>query len=95
MSETTEMRKATRLQNAIKLDAVPPERWPVMIQRTILGTLFMALGALGGWKLEWPWYVVGGFATFGATIWSTQVITGSLKALMEPARAIKALMGKE
>lgn len=93
--DTTEMRKATRVQRAVKLDAVPPERWPVLVQRTILGMAFMGMGAVGAWKLEWPWYVVGGFATLGATIWSTQVVTGALKALMEPVRAYKALMGKE
>ncbi len=95
MSQTTEMRKATRLQQAVKMDAVPPEKWPQVVKRTVLGLAFMAFGAVGAMELEWPWYVVGGFATLGATIWSTQLVVGALKALLEPVRAYKALAGKE
>lgn len=82
---------ATKIQKAVKLEAVPPEKWSVMVQRTVLGVAFMALGAVGAWKLQWPWYVVGGFATLGATIYSTQLVVGALKALIEPARAFRAL----
>lgn len=91
----TKQERQTRVMRAVKMDALPPEKWPQVVKRTVLGIAFMAFGAIGAMELEWPWYVVGGFATLGATIWSTQLVVGALKALLEPVRAYKALAGKD
>lgn len=85
----------TRIQKAIKLDAVPEDKWPVMVQRTLLGLVIVAFGGVGAVRLEWPWYVVSGFVLVGSTVWSTQLVTNALKALVEPIRSFKALMGKD
>jgi hypothetical protein len=91
----TKQERQTRVMRAVKMDSLPAEKWPQVVKRTVLGIAFMAFGAIGAMELEWPWYVVGGFATLGATIWSTQLVVGALKALLEPVRAYKALAGKD
>lgn len=93
--QVTKAERQTRVMRAVKMDTLPAEKWPQVVKRTVLGMAFMAFGAVGAMELEWPWYVVGGFATLGATIWSTQLVVGALKALLEPVRAYKALAGKE
>ena len=80
----------TGVQQAIKLAAVPSERWHVMVQRTVLGILFVGLGiylVIGaeGVKL----YLGIGCVLIGATTWSGQIVTGTLRALLEPFKAYR------
>lgn len=91
----TKAERQTRVMKAVKMDAVPVEKWPQIVKRTVLGVAFIAFGAVGAVRLEWPWYVAAGFCLLGATIWSTQLVVGALKALLEPVRAYKALAGKD
>lgn len=78
--------RATKVQQALKMEQVPPEKWPKMVQRTILGALFIALGVVGlqkGWDVHW----VIGACVFGASVWSTQLVTHALLALVTPFKA--------
>lgn len=84
----TKQQLTTGVQRALKLDAVPPEKFGVMLQRTVLGGLFVALGVLGLTRWAFPWYAGVALCVLGATIWSTQVVTGALKALIGPLKAI-------
>jgi hypothetical protein len=79
----------TGLQKAVKMEEVPRERFAVAVQRTILGTLLIALGVVGIAKFEMNHYLAVGLVLLGATIWSTQLVTNSLKALINPVKAIK------
>lgn len=79
----------TGLQKAVRMEEVPRERFAVMVQRTILGTLLIAFGVVGMVKFEMNHYLAVGLVLLGATIWSTQIVTNSLKALINPVRAIK------
>ncbi len=85
----------TRVQKAFKLEHVPVEKVSTMVQRTTLGGLFIVLGVLGAAKWEWSVYWVVGLCVFGASFWSGQLVTQTLMALLTPARAIKALLGKD
>lgn len=78
----------TGIQKAVRLEDVPPEKFGVMLQRTILGALFVALGVLGMKLWAFPWYAGTALCVLGATIWSTQVVTGALRALIGPLKAI-------
>ena len=79
---------ATRIQSAIKLDAVPAERWQKVAQRTLLGTLFVALGVVGAAKWAWSVWVVIGLCVFGAHIMSSQIIASSVKNLIPLIKAV-------
>ena len=85
---------ATRVQKAFKLEHIPTAKVSVMIQRTTLGGLFIVLGVLGAAKWAWSVYWVVGLCVFGASFWSTQLVTQTVTALLTPAKAIKALLGK-
>lgn len=91
----TKLEHQTRVMRAVKMDAVPVEKWPTLVKRTVLGIAFIGFGAVGAVQLAWPWYVAAGFCLLGATIWSTQLVVGALKALLEPVRAYRALAGKD
>lgn len=78
----------TGIQRAVKLDAVPAEKFSVMLQRTVLGLLFIVLGVVGLKLWAFPWYAGVGLSVLGATIWSTQVVTGAVKALVGPLTAV-------
>jgi hypothetical protein len=79
----------TGLQKAVKMEAVPREKFSVIVQRTILGTLLIGVGIAGLAKFEMNHYLAVGLVLLGATIWSTQLVTQSLKALINPLKAIK------
>ena len=79
----------TGLQKAVKMEQVPTERFGVIVQRTILGTLLIAFGIVGIAKFQMNHYLAVGIVLLGATIWSTQLVTNSLKALINPVKAIK------
>ena len=91
----TKQERQTRVMRAVKMETLPAEKWPQVVKRTVLGIAFIAFGAIGAIHLAWPWYVAAGFCLMGATIWSTQLVVGALKALLEPVRAYKALAGKD
>ena len=91
MAEKSKM--STRVMKAVRVEA--EEKWPTMVKRTVLGLAFIAFGGVGAVQLAWPWYVAAGFTLMGATIWSTQLVVGALKALLEPVRAYRALAGKD
>lgn len=79
----------TGLQKAVKMEAVPKEKFSVIVQRTILGTLLIGVGIAGLAKFEMNHYLAVGLVLLGATIWSTQLVTNSLRALINPVKAIK------
>ena len=79
----------TGLQKAVKMEEVPREKFAVAVQRTILGTLLIAFGIFGIAKLQMNHYLSVGLVLLGATIWSTSLVTNSLKELINPIKAIK------
>ena len=90
------MSRPTKIQAAIRMDAVPKERWHRTAQKTLLGTLFVALGILGAVKFAWSVWVVIGLCVFGAHIMSSQIITGSIKNLIPLIKAVADIIrGKE
>ena len=80
----------TAVMRAVKLEEVPRERFSVLLQRTILGGLLVALGVLGILALDMNHYLSVGLVLVGATTWSGQVVTGAIKAVIEP---LKSLLG--
>ena len=91
----TKDKAVTGLQKAVKLDAVPKERFGVMVQRTILGTLLIAIGVAGLAVWQMNHYLAAGFILVGATTWSSQIVTNSIMALVEPVKAIKRAVSDE
>lgn len=90
------MTRPTKIQEAIKLGAVPKERWQKTAQKTLLGTLFVALGVVGAAKWGWSVWVVVGLCVFGAHIMSSQIITASVKNLIPLIKAIANIVrGKD
>ena len=87
--------QTTRIQRAVKMHTVPAEKWPQMIQRTIIGTLFVGLGLASGFLLDWGKWPSIGLTVLGATIWSTQVVKNALMALLTPFQAWKRAVGKD
>lgn len=81
----------TSLQRAVKLDQVPAARFGVMVQKTIVGLALAGLGVYvivphaEGVRL----YVGVGLVILGATVWSGQLVTGALKALVGPLAALR------
>lgn len=71
------------------MDAVPAEKWPQVVQRTITGTVLIGFGIAGAALWGFPWYVAAGAVGFGATVWSTQLVTQSLRALLGPVKAYR------
>lgn len=91
----TKEKAVTGLAKAVKLESVPKERFGVMVQRTILGTLLIVVGVLGMAAWSMNHYLAAGFILLGATTWSSQLVTNSLKALVEPVKAIKRAVSDE
>lgn len=81
---TAKEKVETAVMRAVKLEAVPPEKASVMVQRTILGILFVAVGLAGLAVWGMNHYLAAGFILVGATTWSTQVVSGALRALVGP-----------
>ena len=88
------MSQPTKVQKALNLHAVPQEKWPVMVQKTILGILFVSVGV---WGLlhEWNHYLGIAVILLGATVWSGQVVTNALLSLVQPFKAIKRALSKD
>lgn len=90
------MTRPTKIQEALKLHQVPPERWHKTAQKTFLGTLFVALGVVGAAKWAWSVWVVIGLVGFGANIMSQQIVSGSLKNLIPLIKAVANIVrGKD
>ena len=89
----------TGLQRALAMQEVPQAKWATLLQRTLIG---LVLNAAGGFLLfkeltredrSTMLAIVGVVAVVvGCTVWSTQVVTRALKALINPAKAIKAML---
>jgi hypothetical protein len=77
------------LQKVVDLQKVPSRKFGRMIQRTLLGGLLVVLGLVGLAKFAMNHYLVVGLVLLGATTWSQQLITGSLKALLKPFAAYR------
>ena len=91
----TKDKAVTGLAKAVRMDAVPPEKFGVIVQRTILGTLLIAVGVAGLALWEMNHYLAVGLVLLGATTWSSQLVTNSLKALIQPVKAIKRAVSDE
>lgn len=87
--------QTTRIQRAIKMEHVPPERWPRVLQRTVTGAVLVAFGIAGAALWSFPWYVAAGSVGLGATVWSTKMVTNALRALLEPVKAYKRALAKD
>lgn len=84
----------TAVMKAVKLEEVPPERFGVMLQKTILGLLLAGLGVGGMLWLDMNHYLSVGLVAVGAHIWSGQIVTGTLKALLGPfGELVKIIRG--
>jgi len=80
----------TSIQKAVHLERVPEARFETMVQKTVLGVFLAGLGVyLIMPKAEGvPLYVGVGLVVLGATVWSGQLVTGAIKALVGPLRSI-------
>lgn len=94
-TEPKEPKGPTRVQEALKMQQVPSEKWQSMVQRTVLGLGFLGLGVVGLVRLDWNVYVGLAVCVVGATLWSTQLVVGSLTQLVPLFRSIwDAVRGK-
>lgn len=88
--------RPTKIQEAIKLQSVPPERWQRTAKKAVLGTLFIVLGVVGAAKWAWSVWVVIGLVGFGSNIISNQIVSGSLKNLIPLIKALADIVrGKD
>lgn len=88
--------QVSKIKSAINLEAMPPERWQKVAQRTVLGTLFVVLGVVGAAKFQWSVWIVIGLCVFGAHIMSSQIIAGSIKNLIPLLKALADIIrGKD
>jgi hypothetical protein len=87
----------TGIRAALKIpEKVPDNKFVNMLVRTFIGAVFLfAAGYFGGYKEIFPWYISGAFTVIGATTWSTQVVVGVIKALIEPFRAVMQIVRNE
>jgi hypothetical protein len=92
---TAKEKLATGLQKAVKMHEVPAEKFGAVVKRTVLGILLIGVGVAGIAWYEMNHYLAVGLVLLGATTWSTQLVTNSLKALVEPIAAIKRAVKDE
>lgn len=85
---TAKEKMQTAIHKAVKIDHIPTEKAGVMIQRTVVGALIAGVGVVGLLKFEMNHWLATGMILLGATTWSTQVVTGAMKALVEPLAAL-------
>lgn len=90
----------TRVQEALKLQVIPADRWRAIALRSFVGSLFFALGLFLLWlmyqhhvaaqAISLPLLIAGVIlASFGAHIFSGQIFGASIMALAEPLRVIR------
>ena len=93
----------TGVMRAVNLPDVPREKFADMVRKTLIGLIFVVGGAgllwgmvqayLASNVLSLPLLAMGGgFLLIGATVWSGQLVTGALKALLGPFKAYKRAM---
>lgn len=87
--------QTSTIQRAVGLHAVPAEKWPQMLQRTITGLIFVGLGLASAFFLDWGKWPSIGLVVLGSTVWSTQLVKGALMALLTPYKAWKRASGKD
>lgn len=85
------MSEPTRTQQVLGLHQVPKDKWRRMVARTAIGLVFIGLGCAGGYLKDWDWKVVVALVVVGASTWSTQVVTSTLMALVQPLKTIRAV----
>ncbi len=87
---------ATEIQRAIRMDDVPAEKFGVMVQKTVVGIGFIALGVVGIARWSFPWWATVALCVLGATVWSGQLVTQSIRRLIPLTRAVTDVVrGKE
>lgn len=79
----------SNLQKIVQMEEVPRAKFGVMVGRTIIGALLIAYGIAGMALYEMNQYMAAGFVLLGATVWSSSLVTNSLKALIAPLKAIR------
>jgi hypothetical protein len=79
----------TGVQRAVKMEDVPREKFGAMVKRTILGGLFVVLGILSATTFQWGAFYSVGLLVFGASLWSTQLVTHALLAMATPLRELR------
>lgn len=79
-------------QRMLGAQEVPPNKWVRMLQRTLIGSVLIASALAGAALWEWPWWVVVPMLVTGGTVWSTQVVLGAIRPLMEPLREIMGIV---
>lgn len=90
----TRARLTTGLRKAVRMEAVPRRKFGVIVQRTLLGALMVVGGVVGIAQYALNQYLGVGLVLLGATIWSTQLVTQSLKALVQPIAALRRAASK-
>ena len=85
--------QTTRIQRAVKMEAVPSERWPTVVVRTFTGTVIIAVGVAGAAFWSFPWFVTTGMVLIGATTWSTKLVTQSIRHLIPLLREVVSALG--
>lgn len=81
---TTTEKVNTTIQRVIKLEDVPQKKFSHMMGRTLIGIMFIGLGVEGMAKFNFPWWAGLLCVLVGASTWSTQIVVGTLKALVSP-----------
>ena len=67
------LKRVNKTLNSIQ--AIPKESLATKVKKTFTGTLIVGFGIFGAVKLSFPWYVSAGFVLFGATVWSSELVT--------------------
>lgn len=86
----------TDIHKVARLDpSIPREAAVVMMQRTVVGVLIAGVGVVGVVRGGMNDYLAAGMIVLGATVWSTRVVVGAMRALVEPlAGLFGAIRGK-
>ena len=86
------MDRTTPVQRALKMEGVPESKWREMAQRTFLGALFVGLGLASATVLGWGMWPSIGLCVFGSTVWSRQIITGSVTEIIPLLKAVAGII---
>ena len=82
------VKPVTKIQAAMKLHDVPPEKFGKMVRRTISGAVLIAFGVASAALWSFPWYVAATAVGLGAHIWSGQLVGSALKSLIPLIREL-------
>jgi hypothetical protein len=67
---------------------IPPEKFTVKLQRTVLGLVIAAGAAAGVAFRDWPWYVAVPLGLLGGTVWSGEIMVGAFKIVLAAFRDV-------